>query len=113
MYWGCLTLDTELWDIYEGLITTWSMRIRNLVVEVDSLDAIGVVQQGLLGRISLALVRPIVDMLNHSWSVKIQHIFCEGNRLARGMTKLASTEDLSVFVPSEMRFTAPPLDVLN
>ncbi|KAL4311097.1 hypothetical protein GQ457_01G028720 [Hibiscus cannabinus] len=54
--WVCSVLDAELWSIYEGLLTAWSVSIRNLVVEVDSMNAIRVVQQGLAGFVSLSIV---------------------------------------------------------
>ncbi|KAK8593360.1 hypothetical protein V6N12_045442 [Hibiscus sabdariffa] len=47
---------------------------RNLVVEVDSLEAIRVVQQGLAGQSSLSLAFYIVELLHLSWSVKLEHV---------------------------------------
>ncbi|KAK8998462.1 hypothetical protein V6N11_083851 [Hibiscus sabdariffa] len=67
--------------------------IRKLVVEVDSLDAIRVIRQALEGQSSPTLVFYIIELLNRSWSVKLQHVPREANRLADGMAKLASTED--------------------
>ncbi|KAL4284696.1 hypothetical protein GQ457_16G012460 [Hibiscus cannabinus] len=90
----CSVLDAELWGIYEGLLTAWSVSIQQLVVEVDSIDAIRVIHQGLAGFISLSIVAYIVQLVRRSWSVQFQHIPREGNRLADSIAKRATFDDL-------------------
>ncbi|KAK8518326.1 hypothetical protein V6N12_017477 [Hibiscus sabdariffa] len=104
----CSVLDVELWGIYEGLLTAWSVGTRNLVVEVDSLEVIRVVQQSLAGFSSLSLVVYIVKLLQRLWSVKLQHVLREGNRLVDGMTKFATIDYFMCY-----RFLSPSNNVLQ
>ncbi|KAK9023643.1 hypothetical protein V6N11_003852 [Hibiscus sabdariffa] len=62
----CSVLDAKLWGIYKELLTVWSVGIQNLVIEVDSLDALRVIQQGLTGYQTYAMVSLIVELLNRS-----------------------------------------------
>ncbi|KAK8589763.1 hypothetical protein V6N12_024154 [Hibiscus sabdariffa] len=84
----------ELWGIYESLRAAWSVGIRKLVEEVDSLNAIRAIQEGLDGQSAFTPVPYIVELLNHDRSFKLEHIRREGNRLADSLAKLASFDDL-------------------
>ncbi|KAK9036128.1 hypothetical protein V6N11_078144 [Hibiscus sabdariffa] len=86
-------LEAELWGVLEGLLSAWSVGIPRLVLEVDSLDAVRLIQQGQAGYRSLSLVNYIVELLSRRWEVRVEHVLHEGNKLADGMTKIVHDID--------------------
>ncbi|KAK8579594.1 hypothetical protein V6N12_069909 [Hibiscus sabdariffa] len=87
-------LESKLWGIYEGLMTVWSIGIDHLIIEVDNIEALNLIQQYKKGETTLSLVSHIVSMINQQWSFEMNHIMCEGNKLADCMAKFASRDDL-------------------
>ncbi|KAK8516444.1 hypothetical protein V6N12_038687 [Hibiscus sabdariffa] len=69
----CSILEAELWGLYEGLLTAWSIGIRFLLIESDCLEAVNLIAK----RDSLLIVPSIIyyiaKLLNRAWSVKLSY----------------------------------------
>ncbi|KAK8537856.1 hypothetical protein V6N12_044002 [Hibiscus sabdariffa] len=63
----CTVLEAELWVVFEGLLSAWSVGVPRLILEVDSLDAVRLIQQGQAGCRSLSLVNHILELLSRIW----------------------------------------------
>ncbi|KAK8526228.1 hypothetical protein V6N12_020707 [Hibiscus sabdariffa] len=74
----CSVLEAELWGLYEGLLTAWSIGIRFLLIESDYLEAVNLVDN----RDSLLIVPTIIyyiaELLTRAWSIKLCHIGRKG-----------------------------------
>ncbi|KAL4285172.1 hypothetical protein GQ457_16G011850 [Hibiscus cannabinus] len=102
----CSILEVELWGLYEGLVTVWSIGIRFLLIELDCLEAVNLIAK----RDSLLVVPSIIyyiaELLNRAWSVKLCHIGRNGNGVADWMAKYVDFDDFICH-----RFLSPPVEV--
>ena len=76
-------LAIKLWSIVFGLKLAWELNIKKLCVESKSLEAISLIERGCdLQHPFSAIVKEIMDTLDHDWMVAFLHIFWECNNLA-------------------------------
>ncbi|KAK9008347.1 hypothetical protein V6N11_075245 [Hibiscus sabdariffa] len=101
----CSVLESELWRLFEGLVSAWSLRIRCLIVETDSLEAYRLVTNPTVTGGGFTLLAFIVELASHNWEIRFRHVHRGGNVLADRMAKMALDSDLIVH-----RFLDPPLD---
>ncbi|KAK9027992.1 hypothetical protein V6N11_067808 [Hibiscus sabdariffa] len=52
----CSVVEVEIWDIFEGLSTAWSISIQKLIVEIDNLEAIKLLQGYVHGASTFTLI---------------------------------------------------------
>ncbi|KAK8564925.1 hypothetical protein V6N12_058502 [Hibiscus sabdariffa] len=64
---------SELWGISEGLLAAWSIEIRRLIIEVDSVEAIKLIRHYVNASATLSLVPYIMAMMNRPWAIELEH----------------------------------------
>ncbi|KAK9043515.1 hypothetical protein V6N11_071853 [Hibiscus sabdariffa] len=67
-------LEAELWGISKGLSASWSIEIRRLIIEVDSVEVIKLFRHYVNGAATLSLVPYIMAMMNRPWAIKLEHV---------------------------------------
>lgn len=89
-------LIAELWEFSLGLRLAWNMRLRQVLLEIESKS----VAELLLARVEChrhwSLVRPIKQLLDRNWKVEVQHIYREGNKCADRFANIALGNPLGV-----------------
>ncbi|KAK8600555.1 hypothetical protein V6N12_050408 [Hibiscus sabdariffa] len=90
---NCFILDSELWRIFEGLLLAWSLLIRCLMVETDSLEAYWLIMESAASSGGSTLLPYIVDLIARLWEIQVRHVCRGSNNLADRVAKLALEED--------------------
>ncbi|KAJ1433423.1 Ribonuclease H domain [Sesbania bispinosa] len=82
-------LSAELFAILHGLTIAWDKGLFKVILESDSLEAIEILQLGLLDSSSphLGVVFRIKEVLSRQWNVKLLHISREINKPADALAK--------------------------
>ncbi|KAK8482274.1 hypothetical protein V6N11_019775 [Hibiscus sabdariffa] len=88
----CSILDLELWEIFESLLSVWSLSIRRLVVETDSLGAYRLIKE-YIGSCGSTLLPYILDLIARPWEIQLRHVRRGSNTLADRVAKLVTEED--------------------
>ncbi|KAH1064302.1 hypothetical protein J1N35_029289 [Gossypium stocksii] len=65
----------------DGLHLAWNLRIENLVLEMDSTEAIQLIQTNSTEQHHSVVLRAIKDLLQLDWMIQIKHEFREGNKV--------------------------------
>ncbi|KAE8676150.1 hypothetical protein F3Y22_tig00111621pilonHSYRG00099 [Hibiscus syriacus] len=104
----CLTLGAEVRGIYLGLLFAWNLGGHQVVVEVDSLEALKAVRLAKDGRNSHTILNHIRELLQLNWVVKFQHVASEGNKVADRIAKLATAGNSDAII-----FHKPPDEALT
>ncbi|KAL4366710.1 hypothetical protein GQ457_05G024230 [Hibiscus cannabinus] len=99
----CSALEAELWGIFEGLQTTWSLDLRNVIVETDYLKAFNLIMKPSTTGSCSMLTPYIMELIARAWNVQLTHVVREGNVLADMIAKLDLNEDFIVH-----RLSLPP-----
>ncbi|KAK8477357.1 hypothetical protein V6N11_021587 [Hibiscus sabdariffa] len=99
----CSVLDSDMWGLYEGLLSTWSLHIHYLIAETDSLDAYRLITEPDVVCGGSTLLPHILELISRPWDVRVQHICRSSNGLADRMANLASPSDLLIH-----RYVDPP-----
>ncbi|KAL4340121.1 hypothetical protein GQ457_08G022120 [Hibiscus cannabinus] len=68
----CSVLDAELCGAYLGLYFVWNAGFRQVILELDSMDALRILKVDYAG--SHALSGHLIEFCRRAWCVKIQHI---------------------------------------
>ena len=77
---SCPVTVAELWGIVHALDMAWSMESSKVILEVDSSCAWQLAQKPLDRRHPYAhVIARVHDLLNRSWTVVLQLIYCEAN----------------------------------
>ncbi|KAK8700410.1 hypothetical protein V6N13_018807 [Hibiscus sabdariffa] len=99
-------LDAELWGILIDLSCKWNAGMRQVVVEIDCLDAIRLIRDLEHGRSCPTLLSQIAAWLNRDWSVESQHVMHSGNKVADQLGNEASSSNF------EIHLLHTPLDTI-
>ena len=79
----CSAVYAELWAVIQGLSLGWSLEIKKLILEVDSMLVVNWLKKVSACDSNQAnLIHICLDFLRRNWEVQISHIYREGNQLA-------------------------------
>ncbi|KAK8548099.1 hypothetical protein V6N12_061021 [Hibiscus sabdariffa] len=104
----CSVLDSELWGLFEGLLSAWSLHIRYLLVETNSLEAYRIITEPSAACGGSTLVPYILELISRPWEVRLSHVRRNENALADHMAKMALASDFIVH-----KYLDLPLDCLG
>ncbi|KAK8483855.1 hypothetical protein V6N11_024230 [Hibiscus sabdariffa] len=88
----CLVLDVELWGAYYILCYAWEAGNRQIVLEMDSLEAIRVLKDDFNGFHFLKW--HLDELRGRDWLVRIRHMRRSGNKVANALAKSARLDSL-------------------
>ncbi|KAK9025188.1 hypothetical protein V6N11_065084 [Hibiscus sabdariffa] len=97
----CLILNAQLWGAYYVLIYTWEADFRQVVLDLDSLEAICILMDDFNGVHSLQW--HLQELCSRDWSVRFQFTKHYGNNVADALAKSANVDSLESTL-----FTRPP-----
>ncbi|KAL4280940.1 hypothetical protein GQ457_03G011290 [Hibiscus cannabinus] len=100
----CSVLEAELWGVYEGLATAWSLGYTRVIMEMDCRDAYEMLAEGNPRRLGSSLLSGLLEMRQRSWDIQFHFIRREGNQAADLMARLAWQG-----TPEYCRYMDPPL----
>jgi ribonuclease HI len=102
-------LYAEIMAILHGLELCWNKGFRNVACFSDSLQAITLIEQGVLPYHSFANELQIITQLrNRTWNVTIEHTLREGNRCVDHLAKVGARSNSPLVI-----LTEPPSDLVN
>ncbi|KAL4304437.1 hypothetical protein GQ457_10G025090 [Hibiscus cannabinus] len=99
----CSALEAELWGVFEGLATAWSLGFPRVIVEMDCHDVYEMVALGNPKQLGSSLMAGILELQHRSWEIKFNFIKREGNVPADLMASLAWNGP-----PEYRRYMVPP-----
>ncbi|KAL4341500.1 hypothetical protein GQ457_08G015450 [Hibiscus cannabinus] len=105
---ACSTLKAELWGIYEGVATVWSLRFPQVIVETDSTEAYKALVHNNHKCICSSVLPYIGDIVSRNWRVGFSFVQREGNAAANSMVRLAWDGPIEY-----KRFIEPPPGILD
>ncbi|KAK8987814.1 hypothetical protein V6N11_027553 [Hibiscus sabdariffa] len=91
---SCSCLQAELWRIYEGLATAWSLRYPRVLIETDSREAFEVIMSSNPRKIGSSVLPSIFELRSRSWEVRFAFDRCEGNAVADAMLRPVCPDSL-------------------
>lgn len=95
----CSITIAELWRLYQGLMITWEIGIRWLLVEVDSLCVTQLIASSSVASNAYSqLTFSIQELLKCEWRVDIKHIYCEANFAADALANYAHSLPVGLYI---------------
>ncbi|KAE8736207.1 hypothetical protein F3Y22_tig00000132pilonHSYRG00170 [Hibiscus syriacus] len=104
----CSVVKAEIWGVFLGLCHAWDRGFRQIIIEIDSLDALSVIKNHMLRQAKPTILYHVSELLQRAWVVKFEHVGRDGNLVADDLAKLANVGDLQC-----VTLDAPPLSVLH
>ncbi|KAE8683300.1 hypothetical protein F3Y22_tig00111210pilonHSYRG00023 [Hibiscus syriacus] len=104
----CSVFESELWGMYMGLICSWELGTRQVILESDSLEAVMAVQRIGSGIARVTMLQYIEELLKRDWVVRVQHVPRQVNRAADCMASIEGRNQLEC-----VKFIVPPDAVLG
>lgn len=88
-------LLAELLAFKLGLTLAWSLGMKHLICESDSLDIVKALNNPTFTYCHsfTGVVKEVLELLRMYWNVKVQHVFREANVCADHFTKLGARSD--------------------
>lgn len=105
----CSPLEAELWGVFHGLQLAWSLGLRQIIMEVDCLEAYQSLSSWNPHAIQTNMWYRIQYLLNRDWTVLLSHTRREGNQIADHLAKLGFTSHGNE--PSTL--TSPPAPTIS
>ncbi|KAL4367798.1 hypothetical protein GQ457_05G016360 [Hibiscus cannabinus] len=102
----CSVLEAELWGVYEGLTTAWSLGYPRVIVEMDCRDAYDMLVHGNPRHLGSSLLPGILELQQRCWEIQFRFTCREGNIPADIMSRLVQKGTLAYH-----RYLDPPLTV--
>lgn len=91
----CSSIRAELWAVYTGLTMAWNMGFSKVILEVDSQCVLDLIGKGCEDTNPNApLVTSIRQVITRDWTVRLQHIYREGNFCADWLARAINEEFL-------------------
>lgn len=90
----CDVLKAEFWGIYEGLKLAWSLNLRRVIVESDSLNAVNWILKKRRDFEEGGVRGAILALIEKDWDIRVVHSLREGNRCADRLAGWAMLSDL-------------------
>ncbi|KAL4343004.1 hypothetical protein AHAS_Ahas11G0035000 [Arachis hypogaea] len=79
----CQAIQAELWGVHYGLQTAWSLGMRRVIVEFDSLNAIMYIKRNPSDSHGHShIIRKIAEWMKRPWEIIFRHVYREANRCA-------------------------------
>ena len=89
--------EVELWGLERGLKLAWDLGVKNHRVEVDSIKAVQWIKgRGQVTNSLANLVELCGELMEKQWSVHLQHVYHEGNKVPDPMARIALTQEHGV-----------------
>ncbi|KAK5819135.1 hypothetical protein PVK06_024097 [Gossypium arboreum] len=86
---NCSVTDAKLWGVYDGLLQAWQLGVTWVVLELDNWEVVQLVKAGPGAAVHNALVSEIQRSLQQEWTVKVSHVYLEGNSVAGALAATA------------------------
>ncbi|KAK9041594.1 hypothetical protein V6N11_016688 [Hibiscus sabdariffa] len=102
----CSVLEAELWGVYEGLTTAWSLGYPRVIVEMDCRDAYDMLVHGNPRHLGSSLLPGILELQQCCWEIQFRFTCREGNIPTDIMSRLVQIGTLAYH-----RYLDPPLTV--
>lgn len=93
-----------MWGTYDSLQLAWGMGVRKVILEMDSLEAVTLVQRPLADISSLATVRDVRRLLRRKWKVQVVHVYRERNTIADALANYGCLSDFTVLCNYWLKF---------
>ncbi|KAK8495639.1 hypothetical protein V6N12_019746 [Hibiscus sabdariffa] len=103
---SCSPLEDELWGMFEGLVTAWSLGYTWIVIEVDCRDAYDMIVHGNPRQLGSSVLPSFMEMQQRHSKVHFRFVRREGNVPIDIMTHLAWQDS-----PNYHRYMDPPPSV--
>ncbi|KAE8680158.1 hypothetical protein F3Y22_tig00111392pilonHSYRG00374 [Hibiscus syriacus] len=100
----CLIIDAELWGAFVGLTFAWNAGFRQVILELDSMEALRILKSDYNGTHSLRW--HINELRRRNSCVQIQHVLRNGNKVADVLAKGASLANLDPIL-----IDSPPISI--
>ncbi|KAL4362445.1 hypothetical protein GQ457_04G027620 [Hibiscus cannabinus] len=85
----CSALEAELWGMFEGLTTAWSLGFTRVIVEVDCRDAYDMITHGNPRQLGSSVLPGLLELYHRRWEVQFRFVRWDGNVPADVMARLA------------------------
>ncbi|KAE8707641.1 hypothetical protein F3Y22_tig00110378pilonHSYRG00042 [Hibiscus syriacus] len=89
----CTVLEAELWGVLEGLSHAWNLDARQVIIELDNMEACKLVSQRQQKHTNPVILQHIQEWLNKGWEVSFNQVKSQANRQADNITKLVQKND--------------------
>ncbi|KAL4274683.1 hypothetical protein AHAS_Ahas20G0031700 [Arachis hypogaea] len=77
----CQATQAELWGVHYGLQIAWSLRMRRVIVKLDSLNAIMYIKRNSSDSHGHShIIRKIAELMKQPWKIIFRHVYREANR---------------------------------
>ncbi|MBA0607395.1 hypothetical protein Godav_019703 [Gossypium davidsonii] len=103
---NCTVTKSKLWGILDGIKLILDRRFERILIQIDSLEAMNTIQEGVFRISNSTLLRRIHQFLTKVKQWKIQHIPREQNTVADSLVKMICDRK-----PGLRLFEDPPLRV--
>ncbi|KAL4271544.1 hypothetical protein GQ457_13G010060 [Hibiscus cannabinus] len=90
-----ITSEAELWGVYEGLTTAWSLGYPWVIVEMDCRDAYDMLVHGNPRHLRSSLLPGILELQQRCWEIQFRFTCREGNIPADIMARLVQKGTLA------------------
>ncbi|KAF7827255.1 putative ribonuclease H-like domain-containing protein [Senna tora] len=92
------SLTAEMWAIYSSLQIAWDNRLKDIIIETDSLLAITLIKDGVDRFHPLKpLVSAICNLADRIGNINFTHSFREGNRVANALASSGHCMDFGLY----------------
>ncbi|KAK8527140.1 hypothetical protein V6N12_054365 [Hibiscus sabdariffa] len=90
--------NIELWAMHDVLTHAWSIGVRNVELETDSLDAYKIISRSSSTLANTLLVDDLLELINRSWNVQLRHVSRVQNVVADKLAALSRDKEIDEIV---------------
>ncbi|KAK8562543.1 hypothetical protein V6N12_010620 [Hibiscus sabdariffa] len=92
----------ELWGAYYGLLYAWETDFHQIVLALDSLEAVEILKDDVNG--SYSLMWHLRELCSHDWNVQILHTKRDRNKVTDALTRNANDDSLNPVLYDSLSF---------
>ncbi|KAE8709902.1 hypothetical protein F3Y22_tig00110328pilonHSYRG00799 [Hibiscus syriacus] len=81
-------LEVEFWGVYMGLLRAWELQKTQIILEIDSLEALKAIEAAGEDGNMITLMNYIVAMLRRDWTAHLQYGSLNGNKVTNLMAEI-------------------------
>ncbi|KAL5741678.1 hypothetical protein ACOSP7_028410 [Xanthoceras sorbifolium] len=101
--------EAELWGIFKSLQAVWQARLRQVVLETDSLTVAQLLENNINDNHPLfSLISSYKNICLRQWFSIIKHVFKDSNRVVDDMASLGKDIPIGIYF-----FVDPPPQILG
>lgn len=78
---NCSDLMAEPWAMIDGLQIVWNFGFKKVILEMDSKEALQVLQRTNSEHYGSTVTSSIKSLLKRNWTVHLSHVLKEGNKI--------------------------------